>query len=316
MPTRLTGPVVCFSYLASAELWKVESFPAANYGAEVLNIEQSIAADAPMVAAVLAALGRRVLLLSNDLGTDPAGRAVQQWLRRFRVSATARQVRGIATPRIVVISDQQGARTWFPHLPGVAGGLAAADLSAVTGASYAYIDCYELIAREAARAIGAARAAAVPTLLNLGGSPLEPGICAAARAHPALCVQTNVDDDAWAQATDVARSILLATDAAWVVVTAGASGAVAVSTSRAIAVPAFRVSVRQTHCAGAAFSGALLYGLLHGWLMKDSLTLASASAAVRCESAHHQPLPTLDQLTTFIATRETLERVRSGQTRS
>jgi hypothetical protein len=45
------GLVACLSYLAAANLWKVAQFPAANRGAEVETIEDSIAADGPMVAA-------------------------------------------------------------------------------------------------------------------------------------------------------------------------------------------------------------------------------------------------------------------------
>ena len=52
------GPVVCLGYLAAASLWKVGCFSAANHGAEVNEIEESVAADGPMVAAVLAALGQ------------------------------------------------------------------------------------------------------------------------------------------------------------------------------------------------------------------------------------------------------------------
>lgn len=68
-----TGPVVCFSYLAAAELWRVPHFPTANHGTEVLDIERSIAADAPMAAAVISALGVPTLLLANDIGDDADG---------------------------------------------------------------------------------------------------------------------------------------------------------------------------------------------------------------------------------------------------
>lgn len=47
-------PVVCFSYLAAASLWQVTQFPMPNDGAEVQAIEESIAADGAMAAAVLA----------------------------------------------------------------------------------------------------------------------------------------------------------------------------------------------------------------------------------------------------------------------
>jgi hypothetical protein len=55
MSGQQSGPVVCISYLAAASLWNVAHFPTANQGAEIRAIEQSIAADAPMAAAVLAA---------------------------------------------------------------------------------------------------------------------------------------------------------------------------------------------------------------------------------------------------------------------
>lgn len=304
MSGRQPGPVVCLSYLAAAELWQVERFPATNYGAEVLGIEQSVAADAPMAAAVLAALGVPVLLVANDLGDDAAGAEVRGWLQRFGVTTTARTAAAVSTPRIVVIADQQGSRTWFPHLPGVVGDLAAVDLSPVGVAPYAYIDCYELIESPAVRAIHAVRAAGVPLLLNLGGSPLSPGVCAAIRGLPRLVIQTNVDDGTAGQAPQFARSLLAATDAAWVVVTAGTAGAVALSARQALVAPAFRVSVRNTHCAGAAFSGGLLYGLLQDWPMEESLTLASASGALRCEHAHREPMPGLDELRAFMASHD------------
>jgi sugar/nucleoside kinase (ribokinase family) len=99
-------------------------------------------------------------------------------------------------------------------------------------------------------------------------------------------------------------SVLAETDATWVVITAGASGAVALSRTQQLAVPAFRSTVRHTHCAGAAFSGGLLYGLLHDWPMGDSLGLACASGALRCERAHHEPMPALAELRAFMDSRE------------
>jgi len=135
------GPVVCFSYLAAAELWTVPRFPLANCGAEVVSIEQSIAADAPMTAAVLGALGVPTLLLGNDIGADQKGAEVLAWLRRHGVDSTVGAKTGTATPRITVVADRNGTRTWFPYLPGVTDSLAALDLSLLKRASFAYIDC-------------------------------------------------------------------------------------------------------------------------------------------------------------------------------
>jgi sugar/nucleoside kinase (ribokinase family) len=122
--------------------------------------------------------------------------------------------------------------------------------------------------------------------------------------YPRLIVQTNVDDADHGDALQVAATLVTATDAQWAVVTAGAFGAVAVSRAQCVAVPAFQAVVRHPHCAGAAFSGGLLYGLLHDWPMIDSLTLASASGAMRCERAHHEPMPSLAELRAFMDSRE------------
>lgn len=299
-------PVACFSYLAAAELWQVPRFPLANYGAEVLSVERSIAADAPMAAAVLAALGVPTLLLANEIGNDQKGSQVRAWLQRYGVNSTIRVTTDTSTPQVVVVADDDGTRTWFPHLPGVSVALAAVDLSPLFSASFAYVDCYQLIEAVAVRVVQAVRSTDIPLLVNLGGSPLSSAIIAAVRGYPRVIVQTSIDDAESEHAPRAAHEILAATGAAWVVITAGAAGAVAVSESQQLTSAAFRVSVRHTHCAGAAFSGGLTYGLLHDWPMEDCLTLACASGALRCERAHHEPMPTLAELYAVIGSRERL----------
>ena len=296
--------MVCVSYLAAAALWKVPHFPAANHGAEVLTIDRSVAADAPMAAAVLAALDVPTVLLANDVGHDSVGVEVSAWLQRHGVMTTANVTGDSATPHIVVVADDDGSRTWFPYLPGVAEALVALDLSPIEGASFVYVDCYQLIEAAAVRAIQAAQAAGAPLLANLGGSPLSPTTAATLRGCSRLIVQTNVDDAAHLDAPRRAAELRVATAAQWAVVTAGASGAVAVSKAQSHAVPAFQASVRHTHCAGAAFSGGLLFGLLHDWPMSESLSMGCASGALRCERAHHEPMPTLGELRAFIGSRE------------
>lgn len=304
--SRSFQPVVCFSYLAAAELWRVPGFPSANYGAEVLSIERSIAADAPMAAAVLAALGVPTLLLANEPGNDQRGNQVHVWLQRYGLNSTPTVTADTRTPQVVVVADDDGTRTWFPHLPGVSAALAAVDLSPLFSASFAYVDCYQLIETAAVRVVQAALSADIPLLVNLGGSPLSSAITAAVCGCPRLIVQTSIDDAESVHAPGVAGEVLTATGAAWVVVTAGAAGAVALSESQQLASPAFCVGVRHTHCAGAAFSGGLIYGLLHDWPMEDCLTLACASGALRCERAHHEPMPTLAELHAVIGSRERL----------
>jgi sugar/nucleoside kinase (ribokinase family) len=182
--------------------------------------------------------------------------------------------------------------------------LSRLDFTPLSAASFAYVDCYELIEAPAVRAVDAARDAGVPLLANLGGSPLSPAVVGALRAHPRLVVQTNVDEAAHADASALAASLLAATSAAWVVVTAGAFGATALSPAQELIVPAFRAAVRHTHLAGAAFSGGLIYGLLRGWAIHDSLTLACASGSLQCERGPDEALPAMAELEACIQSRE------------
>ncbi|WP_054814092.1 carbohydrate kinase family protein [Nocardia arizonensis] len=298
--TARASEIVCFSYLAAAQLWRVPQFPTANSGAPIVEVEDSIAADAPMTAAVLAALGVPTLLMTNGIGDDRPGEQVRTWLRQHRVPVTAAIHESLSTPSITVVVDGVQTRTWFAHLPGVVGSLVEIDLLPIQTATFVYVDAYELIETAAVRVIVAARAANVPLLINLGGSPLSDEVRRIVAGYEKLHIQTNVDDGNHAEAPVVARSLLTRTQAAWAVVTAGASGAVAVGPREEVLAPAFRVNVQHTHCAGAAFSGGLLYGLDKGWSMQRSMVLASASGALRCARHHSAPLPTLVELEALV----------------
>ncbi|PFW99840.1 carbohydrate kinase family protein [Nocardia farcinica] len=254
-----------------------------------------------MTAAALASLGAPSLLVANDIGDGERGQHVRRWLEERGVERTFAIRSEVVTPRIVVAADDDHTRTWFAHLPGVVGSLERADLSPIASASFLYLDCYQLIERAVLRVIEAGRAAEVPMLLNLGGSELSQAVASAIRGCSQLVIQTNVDDAAHAAAPEVARSLLVQTGAAWVVVTAGVFGAVAVSRSETVSAPSFPVAVRHTHCAGAAFSAGLLYGLRSGWPMHRGMLLGSASGALRCARHQSAPLPSLDELRAVIA---------------
>jgi sugar/nucleoside kinase (ribokinase family) len=297
------GPVVCFSYLAAASLWKVGRFPAANHGAEVNEIEESIAADGPMVAAVLAALDQPNLLIANGLGDDPTGQQVCSWLQQHQVQTTADAKAGNKTPRIVVVGDNHHTRTMFPYLPGVADELERVDLAPLRSASFAYIDGYKLLGKAAARAVQAAKAAQLPLLVNLGGDLVPSELLDALDGYPGLVVQTSITEESLETASRLVTYIQADMQCDWAIITAGKAGAAAANERAVVRAPAFRAEVRHTHCAGAAFSGGLLYGLAQSWHMQDCLELAAASGALRCERAHNEPMPTLDELRAFMQSR-------------
>jgi len=68
--------LVCFSYLAQAQILHVDQYPPANHGAAIASTTLAIAGDGPLTATTAAALRLRVGLIANRVGTDQAG----QWL--------------------------------------------------------------------------------------------------------------------------------------------------------------------------------------------------------------------------------------------
>ena len=79
-----------------------------------------------------------------------------------------------------------------------------------------------------------------------------------------------------------AARLLVARGVSTVVVTMGAMGAVAVSASGALRVPAFPVEAIDTVGAGDAFSGGLAACLAAGAPIEDALVVASAAGALTC----------------------------------
>jgi sugar/nucleoside kinase (ribokinase family) len=256
-----------------------------------------------MVAAVLAGLGLPTLLIANNAGDDARGERVCDWLRGHGVRTSAEMAVGRQTPHVVVVGDDQKTRTFFPHLPGVADELEHADLAPLATASFAYVDGYAFIAKAASSAIRRLRRQRYRCCSTSAAThPAE--VFDAIRGYPRLIVQTSISEASAVELQRFAGHLQGATGAEWAVVTAGAAGAVAASKDQCLTSPAIRAEVRPTHCAGAAFSGGLLYGLFQGWAMPDCLDLAAASGALRCERGHDEPMPDLGELQALTQGRE------------
>ncbi|MFF0574379.1 hypothetical protein [Streptosporangium saharense] len=139
----MTGTVdlACFSYLASARILSVDRYPVADTGAEVHGVIHSLAADGPITALTAADLGLTCALVANPVGTDPTGTLL---LEQFENAAIRHRLTGRAdrpTPEITVITDRHGTRTWLAHLTHAVDDLLTADLTWLTRARAAYIDC-------------------------------------------------------------------------------------------------------------------------------------------------------------------------------
>jgi len=87
-------------------------------------------------------------------------------------------------------------------------------------------------------------------------------------------------------------------------VTLGEQGSVTVSDSIFFHVPAFNIKAIDTTGAGDVFHGAYIYGLLHGWPLKDTLIFASAVSAIKCtQIGGRAGIPTLAEVKAFLSER-------------
>src|SRR6266704_4570394 len=197
--------LVCVSYLAGTQLLRVAEYPPANGGAVVEGITTSIAADGPLAAITAARLGRRVGLIANSVGIDPAGQRLLDILQSAGIRHTITAPRGAATPHMSVVVDDNGTRTWFAALLDAPDQVRAANLHLLTRTRLIDLDCYRVLTPAAVRAITAA--CSTPLLLNLGGDPADENVIDAARDRHVTMAQTSLDEADAGQAEALAADL-------------------------------------------------------------------------------------------------------------
>ncbi|WP_083448780.1 carbohydrate kinase family protein [Actinoplanes rectilineatus] len=275
--------LVCFSYLAAANVLTVDAYPRANGGAVVTEIAASLAGDGPLTAVTAANLGLRTAIISNTVGGDPSGTLALAWLDEARVTHQLRPAFDKISPQLTIISDTR-TRTWFAALHDAYTGLAHVPLDLLGQARLAYIDCYTVIAGAAERAIR--NAGTTPLLLNLGGDTPTPNLIDAANERTVLAVQTSIDEDSVDTAVDVAATLRRRFTTPTVIVTVGRHGAVAVTDDGIVRVPAPtpRAQIRHTHGAGAAFSAGYAHAILSSADLPEALAAGCAAGTRHCTS--------------------------------
>jgi sugar/nucleoside kinase (ribokinase family) len=284
----------CFSYLAGVHTLHVEKYPRVNYGVDVIDTDQFIAGDGPLVAGLLAALGHDVTLASNHVADDAAGAQLHDRLRRWGVERTTGRRSLDHTPVNIVVCDAAGNRTWFSALREIT---AALDGAALGPTAITYVDCYEVLGDAPRPVVAAALGWGSELILNLGGSPPPSWLAGTLAGRRAAVLQTNADENDEADAHRQLTTLHALQFADLTVVTAGRRGAIAANVGASVVrVPAKQVAVRQVQGAGAAFSAALIHGRARGDDLTTSLGYACASGSLWCTRSLDEPLPRDDQI--------------------
>lgn len=272
--------LVCVSYLADAGIQHVTDYPAANHGAIITATSDSIAADGPITALTAGTFGLRVGLISNQIGPDPEGQRLLATLDHARVQHTIDPALPGTTPKLTVVTDDSGTRTWFAWLDHAYTQLAVADLSMIATARLAYIDCYTAITEAAARAIRFAER--TPLILNLGSDKLHPAIQQAAQDRRIVAIQTSIDETDASDAEALATGMYERVRPQAAVVTLGRHGAVALTRDGLHRAAAPQALVRHTHGAGAAFSAGYAHTLLRGGTVDEAIAAGCRLGTDHC----------------------------------
>jgi sugar/nucleoside kinase (ribokinase family) len=288
-----TSTTVCFSYLAAVHTLRIPQMPQLNYGVDVTGTEDFLAGDGPIVAGALAALGHRVGLVANPVGDDARGRALASQLRAWSVLAPETSP-GALTRTNIVACDDQGNRTWFSGLRGVADELACVDLSLIATADVVYIDCYEILSEAPLRVVRAAIDARADVYLNLGGGPPPLWLTSTGVGRRVKVIQTNAAEGNVSAAARLLNELAVLDLAELAVVTLGRDGAIARTAGDTMitSVAAIPVAVRQVQGAGSVFSSALIDALTAGASLQYSLDAACTAGSLWCARTVSDAFPT------------------------
>jgi sugar/nucleoside kinase (ribokinase family) len=282
----------------------VSKYPSAGSGAEILSTVSTLSADGPITAIVAAKLGLKVALVTNNMGDDIEGREALSRLRHNGLIITSRNSNDIKTAKTLVLCDSQNTRTWFSALPNVIQQLLEIDLSPLKSAQLAYIDYYPIIQSASNRAIEFCVAHHIPLFVNLGGAwPSEENIEFLAHSNIRV-LQTNIENFvSIAESNAQLESMWSKIRPEVMVVTLGEHGCLARTSNDQIFSPAYPVKILYTNGAGASFSGALAYGMLHGMDMNTCLALGSAAGAINCMEANGYLKLSVSSLEALLASR-------------
>lgn len=292
----------CFSYVATSRLMKIAKYPSVGAGAEILSTSNTISADGPIVAIAASRLGLKSGLISNSVGIDESGKDFQDLLQQSQVTTNVKCSEGRRTPLTVVFSDDDGTRTWFSHLPGVADELLLVDLNLFKKSKLAYVDLYPVIWAGSVRAIDYASTLQIPLYVNIGGAPLSVETATWLQSKKLTIFQSNVDSfNSFNDAEQALKELSTLVGAEITVLTLGERGCIAWSKEKLWFEPAYKISVASTNGAGATFSAAFAYAYLNKWDLTESLKFANAAGALNCTEPNGFKAITLDDTVNMVS---------------
>jgi sugar/nucleoside kinase (ribokinase family) len=273
--------VVCFGILFPLLVATIDEYPKADFGANILSLNEFIGADAPITSFILDGLGCRVGLISNDVGNDPGGRALLDHLKGTDIITAVSMLGDMSTPFCLTVVDRDSNRTWFTFISDALESLLTVDLSLVPQTDFLYVDAYPQIFEATVRVIDCAIEFGVPFIVNLSENVPNEELGRCLQRGTSI-IQRGAVDQSIEKAREMAQTYFDSFSPSLCAVTMARDGVIYTNHSGTYHLPAHDIEVANTAGAGATFSAGLLFGRVRSWPDDETVAFANALAGLYC----------------------------------
>jgi len=278
----------------------VDIYPEVDTKKEVLEWHEQ---GGGPVATALVALSRLGIpcRFYGVIGDDYAGEKIKLSLinESIDVSGIVKRQRSSSQVAFIVIEEGTAKRTIFWRRPS-GETLRAEELGAdfLNGSDFLLLD--GLMEDVSLYAAERARTLAIPVMLDAGRA--RPGLLEVARLSDYVVASEEFANDlGWDLTQETLRREKEKLGIRVLTITFGERGSITLSDDQVIQVPAFTVEAVDTTGAGDVFHGGYIYGLLQRWDLKDTITFASALAAMKCtKTGGRAGIPQLNEVMEFL----------------
>jgi ribokinase len=282
----------------------IDTYPAVDTKKEILELHEQ---GGGPVATALAALTRWGVgcRFYGIVGDDEAGEKIRNSLIKEGVDVSGLKVRGKAASQVafIAIEKDTARRTIFWRRP-TGGPLQPEELDPDFLHVSRFLLLDGLMKDVSLDAAEKARERGIPMMLDAGR--LRPGILDLVKLSDYVVASEEFARDlGWAPGSETLLRERENLGVKVLTVTLGERGSMtATSDNEYIQIPSFRVHAVDTTGAGDVFHGGYIYGLLKSWGLKETITFASAAAAIKCTKIGGRAgIPRLSEVEEFLGER-------------
>lgn len=280
----------------------VDGYPEIDTKKEVLEWHEQGGGPVATALVALSRLGVQCRFY-GVVGDDPEGEKIRQSLvdEGIDVKGLRRREKASSQTAFIAVEKSSAKRTIFWRRPS-GGELTAEEIGEVFWEDCGFLLLDGLVSEVSLHAAREAHARNIPVMLDAGTA--RPGLLEIAENSDYLVASEGfARGNGWDLSPGFLEKKKDALGLRTLTITLGGSGSITVS-DRVDRIPAFAVEAADTTGAGDVFHGGYIYGLLQSWDIRDTLTFASALAAMKCmKIGGRAGIPRLDEVREFLGAR-------------